>query len=156
MTGKRSQEETRTIWVSFVFRNFLDREYDNPSNLDYEDAIFELVKCLLGNSQLPIEPKKKLGRPGRTKNEKLSLFREVVEEKRLLRARGKKSGVDKASQAVFERNNYGKSSWNAIKSDYQSIKRQLKEQFDLGEYSSDHVDAILMFITSAWITESDR
>jgi hypothetical protein len=127
-----------------AFEAYLDKSYENPTEKDYIIVILGLFDNILRRARegLPGTP----GRPRKGFKEKEELYLAMSGKRRATNL-----GSDKAAQALFRENQFGRTNWKALKTSYYVYRRELIEiyQLDKQSLSKSEVDTQLRLLIAA-------
>lgn len=110
--------------IEKAFRAYLEKPLENPTESDYLRVILGLCDNIFRRSE--IEVSRRAGRPKKDLSEKEDLYLAM-----LLTARKTGFGSDKAAQALFRENPFGRSQWTALKASYYTYRQHLIEAYRL-------------------------
>ncbi len=101
-----------------AFQAYLDKLYENPTERDYIMVILGLFDNIIRRvrAELPGEP----GRPRKDMREKVDLYWAMSTKRKR-----ENLGSDRAAQALFRENDFGRKSWKALKAAYYTYRRDL-------------------------------
>ena len=114
--------------LEIAFKAYLDKTLEKPTESDYLIVILGLFDNIMRRVEADLP-----GRPGRPKKgvrDKEELFL-AMSSKRLVE--GLKS--DKAAQALFRENDFGRSNWKALKGAYHRYRKELLDYYGIDEES---------------------